>query len=286
MPWERDTDGLGVGYADASRMRQGNAKRLAPGDLLVNRVNSRELVGKSAVFPKGLEPCVYESKNIRVRLLSELVNPDFVNYQLLLLGQTYFNYNSQQVVGMASISQPQIGEFPLLLPPRVEQDRIVSVVQAMLVKVEDGASRLDVVAKLIRRFRQAVLAAAFSGRLTEDWRREHKCIESAADLLQIIKMDAKSDRVTKQSTAASQLDADPFELPPTWTWAGVNEVCSTITDGDHQPPPKAPRGIPFLVISNINKGKVNTETQCLFPPSTMTVSPMIASRAGAIFCIP
>src|ERR1035441_2982429 len=117
-----------------------NGYQLAPDDLLINRVNSRELVGKTAVFPRGLEPCVYESKNIRVRLLSELVNSDFVNYQLLLFGQYYFNYNSQQVVGMASISQPQIGDFPLLVPPRIEQDRIVSKVQATLAKVAKSRS--------------------------------------------------------------------------------------------------------------------------------------------------
>src|SRR5205807_5249262 len=93
--------------------------QLKPGDLLVNRVNSRELVGKTAVFPKGLETSVYESKNIRVRLISELVNSAFVGYRLLLFGQRHFNLNSQQVVGMASISQPQISQFTLLLPPRI-----------------------------------------------------------------------------------------------------------------------------------------------------------------------
>jgi type I restriction enzyme S subunit len=151
--------------------------QLAPDDLLVNRVNSRELVGKTAVFPTGLEPCVYESKNIRVRLLSELVNSDFVNYQLLLFGQhhfNFFNYNSQQVVGMASISQPQIGNFPLLIPPRIEQDRIVSKVQAMLPKLAKSSSHIANVAKTLKRFRQAVLAAACSGRLTEDWREVHR----------------------------------------------------------------------------------------------------------------
>src|SRR5207249_4293681 len=71
--------------------------QLAAGDLLVNRVNSRELVGKTAVFPEELEACVYESKNIRVRLIPELVNSDFVNYRLLLCGQSHFNHHSQQV---------------------------------------------------------------------------------------------------------------------------------------------------------------------------------------------
>jgi type I restriction enzyme S subunit len=196
-----------------------NEYRLAPGDLLVNRVNSRELVGKTAVFPKGLEPCIYESKNIRVRLLSELVNSDFVNYQLLLFGQHHFNYNSQQVVGMASISQPQIGDFPLLLPPRLEQDRIASKAQAMLAKLAKSSSHIANVAKILKRFRQAVLAAACSGRLTQDWRKTNRRL-----------------------------------LEEDWREAELLDMCSSISDGDHQPPPKQTTGVPFLTIGNVSSG--------------------------------
>jgi len=146
---------------------------LAPGDLLVNRVNSRELVGKTAVFPYGLAPCVYESKNIRVRLLPGLVNSDFVNYQLLFAGQSYFNFNSQQVVGMASISQPQIAAFPILLPPREEQNRIVSEIKALFSKIERIRTHIANLQEIVRRFRKAVLVAACSGSMTADWRQNY-----------------------------------------------------------------------------------------------------------------
>ena len=91
---------------------------LVPGDLLVNRVNSRELVGKAAVISSGIEKCVFESKNIRVRVLNEVVNPYYLCYHFTLAGTEYFNRNAQQVVGMASISQPQIARFPVLPSPR------------------------------------------------------------------------------------------------------------------------------------------------------------------------
>jgi len=55
---------------------------LLPGDILVNRVNSRELVGKSALIIEGLERCVYESKNIRLRL-KNTINSRYTNYWLL-----------------------------------------------------------------------------------------------------------------------------------------------------------------------------------------------------------
>lgn len=59
---------------------------LLPGDILVNRVNSRELVGKAVAIPMGLERCIFESKNIRVRIRRDLASPEYVSYRLLSAG--------------------------------------------------------------------------------------------------------------------------------------------------------------------------------------------------------
>jgi type I restriction enzyme S subunit len=49
-------------------------------------------------------------------------------------------------------------------------------------------------------------------------------------------------------------DELPFEIPESWEWVRLDTLCSTITDGDHQPPPQVPSGVPFLVISNVSQG--------------------------------
>ena len=41
-------------------------------------------------------------------------------------------------------------------------------------------------------------------------------------------------------------------IHPDWPMVKLSDVCETITDGDHQPPPKASEGVPFVTISNIN----------------------------------
>ena len=115
---------------------------LLPGDLLVNRVNSRELVGKSASIPGGLENCVFESKNIRVRLQTSVVSSLFVSYWLMLEGQSYFNFNAQQVVGMASINQRQLGNFPIPLPPLLEQHRIVEEIETQFTRLDASVAAL------------------------------------------------------------------------------------------------------------------------------------------------
>ena len=156
-------------WRDIKRMRLSEAEireyELLPGDLLVNRVNSRELVGKSVAIPSGLERCVFESKNIRVRIRRDLVSPEFVSYRLLSAGSRYFTQNAQQVVGMASISQPQVARFPLPHPPHPEQRRIVAEIEKQFTRLEAGVAALRRVQANLKRYRAAVLKAACEGLL-------------------------------------------------------------------------------------------------------------------------
>jgi len=62
----------------------------------------------------------------------------------------------------------------ILIPPLAEQKRIADKLDALLARVDACRRRLDRVPALIKRFRQAVLAAATAGELTADWRDQHK----------------------------------------------------------------------------------------------------------------
>jgi type I restriction enzyme S subunit len=144
-----------------------NEYGLITGDLLVNRVNSRELVGKTAVIPENMEFSVYESKNIRLRL-NPNINSKLVNYWFLLSANKYFNRNAQQTVGMASINQDQLGNFEYPLCPLPEQHYIVQEIETRLSicdKVE-----WDIEENLIKAeaLRQSILKKAFEGKLLNE----------------------------------------------------------------------------------------------------------------------
>jgi type I restriction enzyme S subunit len=138
---------------------------LLPGDVLVNRVNSRELVGKAAVIPTGLEPCVYESKNIRLRLYLRYVNSTYVNYWFLLSSQEYFNRNAQQTVGMASINQEQLGSMPIPILQTLEQHKIVEEIERHFSAAHQIEKTVDHSLKQAERLRQSILKRAFEGKL-------------------------------------------------------------------------------------------------------------------------
>lgn len=73
-----------------------------------------------------------------------------------------------------------------LVPPFAEQTRIAAKLEEILAQVDTLKARIDGIPALLKRFRQSVLAAAVSGRLTEEWRgSEEYFIESVmlADLV-------------------------------------------------------------------------------------------------------
>ncbi|OPY66214.1 MAG: Type-1 restriction enzyme EcoKI specificity protein [Syntrophorhabdus sp. PtaU1.Bin050] len=138
---------------------------LLEGDLLVNRVNSRELVGKTAYVTSFDESVVYESKNIRLRL-KEVCSGKYLNYWFLLSANKYFTSNAQQTVGMASINQKQLGDFKFPIPPTIqEQNRIVSEIESRLSVCDKIEETINNALKEAESLRQSILKKAFEGKL-------------------------------------------------------------------------------------------------------------------------
>lgn len=120
----------------------------------------------------------------------------------------------------------------LNIPPLAEQKRIVAKVEALLARVNAARERLAKVPPILKRFRQSVLAAACSGRLTEDWREEHSDIEKATTLLKdvirkrIIEWNAKQAALPKAKQKQppvewvneTQVSDGLPDIPNKWTW--------------------------------------------------------------------
>lgn len=68
------------------------------------------------------------------------------------------------------IDKETLTNWPIHLPPLAEQKRIVAKLEALLTRSTNARNELAAIPKLIERYKQAVLAAAFRGDLTADWR--------------------------------------------------------------------------------------------------------------------
>jgi len=73
-------------------------------------------------------------------------------------------------VGHKRVPKEFVENHLLPLPPIAEQHQIAAKLDELLAQVDSIKTRLDAIPKILKRFRQSVLAAAVSGKLTEDWR--------------------------------------------------------------------------------------------------------------------
>lgn len=109
------------------------------------------------------------------------------------------------------INMPRLGteagrKAPFVLAPLNEQRRIAAKLDTTLAAVDACRQRLDGVAELLKRFRQAVLAAATSGELTREW-REERGIE-----MESWRRYEFSDLVSESRTGLVRSSAEQHEL--------------------------------------------------------------------------
>ncbi len=103
------------------------------GDIIVNRVNTAELVGKAGVIPDGFGKATFESKNIRMRLDTKKVSPDF--FAIFVQTKEYSNQllsRAKTAVAQATVTQEDLDSVVIPLPPTLsEQQKIAEIISAM-----------------------------------------------------------------------------------------------------------------------------------------------------------
>lgn len=171
---------------------------LEEGDLLFNRTNSPELVGKSAVYrPDQIEPTTFASYLIRVRFHPEVADPDFANFWInSAWGQAWARRVKSDGVSQSNISGTKLAAMPVPLPSLEEQREIVRVARKLISEGRKISDRIDVVSQLATNIRRSVLTSAFSGELATAEaklaRAESRDYEPADQLLQRIRSSGGS----------------------------------------------------------------------------------------------
>lgn len=147
-------------------------------------------------------------------------------------------------------------ESNFYLPPLPEQQYLSKKLIALLDEVAQTKQRLEAIPALLKQFRQSVLADAVSGRLTEEWRKEND--GNSLDYRELC-ISEREKRYGKKVKKLSELDILPkLDLPNSWSWKAIDEVCLKITDGTHHSPENTESGDYMYVTSkNVREGYID-----------------------------
>ena len=175
-------------------------------DIFIQRSNTPELVGTTRRYKEEIRRAIFPDLLIRIRILPPVL-PDYVEYSLQSIRcHTYFRRNSQGSSGsMPKINQEVVRRAAIPIPPRLEQNTIVKVIEDQLSVVEYIATDIDIKLKGAQGLRQAILRHAFSGKLVP----QHPKDEPASLLLERIRLAREVERPKK--SRRSKISSQPTE---------------------------------------------------------------------------
>jgi type I restriction enzyme, S subunit len=116
--------------------------KLEKEDIVVNRVNSPELVGKSGIVNNESQNSVFDSMNIRIKLDNGKTIPQFV---ITFFNSSYFfsqiRSRVKNAIAQASINQDDLNTTKMVLPSIPEQEKIIVLLSKVDLKIDDLESK-------------------------------------------------------------------------------------------------------------------------------------------------
>ena len=195
------------------------------GDVLMSMANSYELVGKVARADSVPQRAAFGAFLAAVRPTLAIDGGYLYHFLRSSEAQSKLREGSSQTTNIANISAGRLSELPIPLAPLDEQKRIAKKLDTILTRLDAVNTRLARVTPLLKRFRQSVLAAATTGRLTEDWRATAPQQSAANELAQYL-----AQRSNKEKKPPAQPDMAHWKMtvPSTWKIASVHQFAECL----------------------------------------------------------
>ncbi|WOB45251.1 restriction endonuclease [Thermoleptolyngbya oregonensis NK1-22] len=139
--------------------------RLQKGDVLFNRTNSPELVGKTAVY-QGERPAIFAGYLIRINHLSNLIDSKYINYFLnSIFARNHGNKVKTDGVNQSNINGQKLMDYPLPYTGINEQLQIVEEIESRLSICDSLEATITENLERAEALRQSILKRAFEGKL-------------------------------------------------------------------------------------------------------------------------
>jgi len=205
-------------------------------DVIMAKITPCMENGKAAIARNLINGLGFGSTEFHVFRSTGAVLPEFIYH--FIRQDVYRKAAEAEMtgsVGQKRVPQSFLETTELPLPPLPEQIRIVRSLTELLMTVKASHEKLSRVPATLKHYRKAVLAAACSGRLTEDWRAHRASRTSSAEFLRAI-LAMRPERVKEQGVGAIRKPADPdgsqlSDIPEEWAIASIDQVSCMVTSG-------------------------------------------------------
>ncbi|POP54260.1 restriction endonuclease subunit S [Zhongshania marina] len=195
--------------------------------------------------------------------------PKYLYYNLL---KNWRRINVEKQFGSATnyIKMGNFESYSLSLPPLAEQKVIADKLDELLAQVDTLKARLDAIPAILKRFRQSVLAAAVSGKLTEDW-RSNNSLSNTKELIENLGNERRKvleqeitqgNKETARLLKKIQSHAPKFPnetLPTSWEWTTFMQAMERVVDCHNKTAPYINDGIPLIRTTDIRDGKISLD---------------------------
>ncbi len=134
--------------------------------ILVDGENSGEVF---SIFESG-----YMGSTFKQLLISDELNADYIQFFINTKREYY--KNNKKGSAIPHLNKELFREMPFPLPPLPEQQRIVEQIESLFAKLDEVKEKAQEVVDRVETNIEAILYNAFSGKLTQSWRKEN-CID-------------------------------------------------------------------------------------------------------------
>ncbi len=231
-----------------------NKYLLKKGDMLICEGGD---AGRCSMWDRD-EEMYYQNALHRVRFYGDIEVKYFLFFFHFIKDSKQLNaYTKGETI--KHLVQGSLYSIPIPLPPLSEQKRIVAKIEELMPLVEQYEKAYNRVEQLNKQFpddmKKSILQLAIQGNLVEQ-RPEEGTGEELYKQIQAEKARLIKEGKLKKEKPLPAISEDeiPFDIPDSWKLVRLAELCKSVSDGDHQPPPQVPNGVPFLVISNVSNG--------------------------------
>ncbi len=220
--------------------RENSRTKICVNDVLLTVVGT---LGRVAIVTENL-PRFTLQRSVAV-LSAKNLESQFFRYVVESPGFQTQIFENAKGTAQKGIYLKKLRELEFNLPPLAEQKQIATKLDQLLSQVNTLKNRLDNIPTILKRFRQSVLAAAVSGKLTEEWRIENKVkFPVGKNILEDIKNkrkqvweDAelkkikakgeipKNDKWKEKYRNTNALNKEKLdEIPDDWVWVNWEDI--------------------------------------------------------------